>query len=50
MKNLNLPKDRYKKPVWKRCRRCGHSQKVHRAAKYCRKCRDAGHVGLLTSI
>ena len=46
----NLPKDRAQKRVYKRCRRCRHLQKVHRAARYCTTCRDLGHVGLLETV
>ncbi len=48
--DLNLMKEKSQKRVWKRCRRCRHLQKVHRAAKYCTTCRDLGHAGLLETV
>lgn len=47
---MALPKDRHRKRIWKRCRRCRQSQKVARATKYCPRCKEDGKVGLMESI
>jgi hypothetical protein len=47
---LNLPKDRHLKKVWKRCRLCRESQKVHRAAKHCPLCAKKGKRGMMETI
>jgi len=45
-----LPRDRHLKRVWKRCRRCRTTQKVHRAAKYCPLCAERGKTGLMEPL
>lgn len=48
--HLRLPKGRHLKKVWKRCRLCRQSQKLHRATKYCPLCKARGKKGFLEYI
>ena len=47
---IRFAKECGQKPVYKRCRLCRTVAKVHRAARYCAKCKAEGHKGLLEVI